>query len=197
VLLIVFQILCFLCAIADMAGIKVQANTYHISGIVLYHLVLYVGLCCFVTGTAGNISLFIKRLADKNLSSYTSPAVYAGYLFNTLLCGTGLYVWYFADPSYSMYRDFWKSMITFNPVQIDPATTIFVILAAFHLIHLPFTRAFHYISRILAFFLIRWDDAPNIRGGNLEKKILKLFDQKITWSAPHIQPGKTWKEVTR
>jgi hypothetical protein len=85
-------------------------------------------------------------------------------------------------------------LITLHPAKVEPALSVFIVILALHLIYLPFTRAFHYISRIFAFFLILWDDEPNIRGGKLEQKLQRLLNQKVSWSAPHIKEGKTWGE---
>jgi len=42
--------------------------------------------------------------------------------------------------------------------------------------------------------LIRWDDKPNIRGGDMEKRIAGQFENRINWSGPHINTGKSWRE---
>ena len=74
-------------------------------------------------------------------------------------------------------------------------TVLHIILFDIFLIYLPFTRSTHYITRILAYFYIRWDDEPNQRGSKLEGQINKLLAQQISWEAPHIATGKTWVEV--
>jgi len=74
---------------------------------------------------------------------------------------------------------------------------LFILLNSFHLIYLPFTPGFHYITRAFAFFGLRWDVRPNVRGGNLEKKISRIMKEKLTWSAPHIKPGQTWEEAAK
>jgi len=194
ILLIAFQIFCLLGAIAAVFGVEVSSKSQDITGKALYYFALLSGVICFLSGTIGSIGLFIKRLTDKNLKAYTSPEVYFGYVFNLVLSLVGLYVWYYVDPTFSQYRGFWKGLITLNPENVEPIMALFIIILALHLIYLPFTRAFHYISRIFAFFLILWDDEPNLRGSNLEKKLQALLNQNISWSAPHIKTGKTWIE---
>ncbi|RPJ54852.1 MAG: hypothetical protein EHM12_13235 [Dehalococcoidia bacterium] len=194
IMLIVFQIFCFVSSIVAVYGVEISPRSHNIAGKIFYYFVLLSGVICFMSGTIGNIGLFIKRMADENLKAYASPDMYFGYTFNLILFLFGLYVWYYVDPAFSGYMGFWRGLITLKPVTVEPALAVFIIILALHLIYLPFTRAFHYISRIFAFFLILWDDEPNVRGSKLEHNLQALLNQKVSWSAPHIKAGKTWGE---
>jgi len=194
ILLIAFQVLCFLSAIALVLGIRVSAESSDFTGRAFYYLILFTGVICFISGIFGSIGLSIKRLSDENLRFYASPAMYFGYSFNLLLFLSVFYAWYFADPTFSGYRQFWVGLITFSPAHVEPAWAIYIIFIALHLIYLPFTQVFHYISRIFVFFLIRWDDKPNLRGSNLEKEIERLLEQRVTWQGPHVRHGKSWRQ---
>jgi hypothetical protein len=35
----------------------------------------------------------------------------------------------------------------------------------------------------------------NIRGSKIERRIKEHLERPATWSAPHIQSGKRWREV--
>jgi hypothetical protein len=61
--------------------------------------------------------------------------------------------------------------------------------------YLPFTRSLHYITRLFGFWLIRWDDEPNVRGSFLEKRVNEALDEKQDWGAPHIKGGSTWRDA--
>ena len=74
-------------------------------------------------------------------------------------------------------------------------TVLHIILFDIFLIYLPFTRSTHYITRILAYFYIRWDDEPNQRGSKMEKQLNDLLGQKVSWEGSHIAKGKSWVEV--
>jgi len=160
----------------------------------LHGITEYIGLICFIAGIAGNIGLLVFHLVKDELRLYTSPFMYFGYLFYVILCLCGLVMWLYDDNPFLQYENFWRGLFTLSPVSITPLLTCFIILINLHLIYLPFTRAIHYITRLFAFFKIRWDDEPNIKGSGLEKRILKALEQKITWSAPHIHTGKKWNE---
>jgi len=50
----------------------------------------------------------------------------------------------------------------------------------------PFTRSTHYITRILAYFFIRWTTSRTSRS-ELEQKICGLLGRKVSWEAKHIR----------
>lgn len=194
ILIIAFHILCFFGAVAMLLGLPISPHAPPI-GEAFYYLILLTGVVSFVAGAIGSVGVFIKRVADEGLRLYASPQNFVTYVFCLAVFLSGLYAWYFVDPTLSEYREFWKGLITFHPTGVATAASVHIMLFDLFLIYLPFTRSMHYITRIFAFFLIRWDDEPNVRGSALERKLLKLFDQKVSWAAPHVGAGRTWKQV--
>jgi nitrate reductase gamma subunit len=194
ILIITFHIFCFFGALASLLGIPVTYGSPSIFGKVIYGLTLATGVVSFVSGLFGSMGILIKRLTDKNLRNYATPQNYFTYLLLLAVFLSGLYSWYF-DPGFSAYRSFWKGLITFKPIDVEPATATHILLFAFLLIYLPFTRSLHYITRLFGFLLIRWDDRPNLRGSALEKEIEEMLNLKISWSGPHIKPDLTWREI--
>jgi len=195
ILIITFHILCFLGALALVAGVPVSAESGSILGVILYYLILVAGIASFVGGFLGSVGLAIKRLCSKDLRAFATPQNYFNYLFTLAVFGSGLYAWYFVDPTLSGYREFWKEMVTLSPASVGYATTIHIILFALFLIYLPFTRSLHYITKFFAYFWVRWDDKPNVRGSKIERNVKKWLNKPVSWSAPHIPPGKTWAEI--
>jgi nitrate reductase gamma subunit len=193
--IIAFHVLSFFGALVSILGAPVTPGSSSLLGAFIYHLSLYVGVISFLTGFVGSIGILMMRLTDKSLKDYATPLNYFTYFFLLAVFLSGLYSWYSADPTFAEYRAFWKGVITFEPIEVGPAATVHILLFALLLIYLPFTRSLHYVTRLLAFFLIRWDDEPNVRGGPLERKIEKLLDHKLRWSGPHIRGGATWSEV--
>ena len=190
VLLICFQALLFIGAIFEVLGLSITIPA-------VSYITVLVGVASFVTGIPGNVGLYIKRVSDADLRPYSSPLIYMSCLFNVLLCLSGLYLWYSADRDFSSFRAFWVGLVRFDPAAVGPQLAVFIVLLGLHLIYLPFTRAMHYITRLFAFFLIRWDDEPNVKGSRLEKELIRLQGQKVTWSGPHIKPGSTWSDLAR
>jgi nitrate reductase gamma subunit len=166
-------------------------------GVFLYYLTLVVAIVSFITGIIGSIILLIKRLADKDLKNYASPINYFNYIFFLLVFVSGLVSWAFYDPTLSGYRDFWAGIFSYKYAAVDAATYAHIILFSLFLIYLPFTRSTHYITKMLAFFSVRWDDRPNLRGNAIEAQINKQLGLPVTWSAAHVQSGKSWGEVAQ
>lgn len=197
ILIITFHILCFLGSVLVVSGITVSADSQNVFGWTAYFATLVIGVVSFITGSIGSVGLLIKRSVDKDLKAYTSYLNYFSYLFTLVVFVSGLYAWAFADPTLEEYRDFWVGLFTFRYREVMPATAFHILVFDLFLIYLPFTRSFHYVARFFAYFLIRWDDKPNTKGGELEHKLQDMFRQKIAWSAPHIKPGQTWEEAAK
>jgi nitrate reductase gamma subunit len=194
ILIITFHILCFFGALASMLGIPVAYGSPSLVGNAIFGMTLATGVVSFISGLFGSMGILIRRLADKNLRIYATPQNYFTYLLLLAVFLSGLYSWY-VDPVFAIYRNFWKGLITLKPVNVEPATATHILLFAFLLIYLPFTRSLHYITRLFGFLLIRWDDRPNLRGSALEKEIEEMLNLKISWSGPHIKPDLTWREI--
>ncbi|MCX8110995.1 MAG: respiratory nitrate reductase subunit gamma [Syntrophorhabdaceae bacterium] len=194
IFIITFHILCFMGALFMVSGISISHDSPDVIGRFFYYAILLTGVISFISGAIGGIIILINRVIDKNLKTYASPLQFFMYLFTLAVFLSGLYSWHYTDPDLQEYRQFWVGLITFNFIGVETATMVHIIFFDLFLIYLPFTRSLHYITRFFAFFLIRWEDTPNIRGGELEKKLLKQLDNKITWSGPHIMSGKPWKE---
>lgn len=193
IFIITFHILCFIGAFFMTQGVEVSFASSSFAGRSIFYLTLFIGLLSFILGTAGSIIVFINRLINKDLKMYATPTNYFMYIFTFLVFLTGLYSWYF-DPNFTEYREFWRGLIQFDFKNVGQSTVIHVIIFNLFLIYLPFTRSLHYITRFFAFYLIRWDDEPNIRGGEIEKRIIAQLKSKVDWSAPHITRDKRWEE---
>ena len=194
ILIITFHILCFFSAVIMTAGIIVSPSSQDITGLLFYYLVLLTGVVSFIAGSLGSLGVFLKRLTDEDLKTYAAPINYFTYIFTLVVFLSGLYSWYFIDPTFSEYREFWKGLITFKFIDVEFGAAAHIMLFNLFLLYLPYTRSMHYITRFFGFYLIRWDDEPNIRGGKLELKLQALLSQKVSWAAPHIKAGKTWGE---
>ncbi|RPJ10558.1 MAG: hypothetical protein EHM36_03190 [Deltaproteobacteria bacterium] len=193
--IILFHILSFFGAVSLWLGIPVIPESPWLLGKTLFYLSLIVGVISFSAGLLGSIGVLIKRLTVSDLRDYTTPQNYLTYIFLLAVFFTGLYAWLSADPLFAEYRGFWKGLITFRLIDVEPASAIHIGLFALLLIYLPFTRSLHYITRLFGFLRIRWDDEPNVKGSLLEEKIKGMLDQKVTWKGPHIRAGSTWTDL--
>ena len=55
----------------------------------------------------------------------------------------------------------------------------------------------HMFMKYFLYHQVKWDDAPNLRGGRIEAAICKNLELKPTWQAKHIDADgqKTWKDI--
>jgi nitrate reductase gamma subunit len=195
IFIIVFHVFCFFGALAMVLGLAVSPESSSALGRFLYFSVLVTGGISFITGTFGSVGMAIKRLSDEELRTYASPQNYFNYLFTLVIFLSGLYAWYFVDPTLSEYRQFWRGLITLKPMSVETAAAFHILAFALFLIYLPFTRSIHYITKFFAYLWIRWDDRPNVPGSKIERMVEKCLNQPVSWSAPHIQSGNKWAEV--
>lgn len=195
IFIILFHILCFFAALATVGGLEVTAASPQLAGRIFYTIILVTGGFAFVAGTFGSLGMPIIKLADRGLRTYAMPMNFFNYGFFLLVYGTGLYSWLALDPTLVEYRSYWLGLVTLNPPALYPLTILHIILFDVFLIYLPFTRSTHYITRILAYFYIRWDDEPNMRGSALERQINAQLQRKLSWEGTHIPQGKSWAEA--
>ncbi len=193
-----FHILSFLGALIIVSsGIAISADSANVFGQIIYCLTIVVAGAAFILGLIGSILMLARRLIDDDLRKYASPSNFFNYVFFLIVFLSGLIAWLFFDPTLVSYREFWRNLITFQYMEVEPATYTHIMLFSLFLIYLPFTRSMHYITKVFAFFGILWDDVPNIGGSVTEKKVKELLEKPVSWSAPHIQSGKSWGEVVK
>ncbi len=98
------------------------------------------------------------------------------------------------DPSFSNSRNYIHGVVTFS---LSPVPTFvllnFILFEAF-LMYMPFTKLLHYVAKYFNFHQAFWDDAFKKKGSAIDKKVLEQLSFKVSWSGPHIVPGKTWLE---
>jgi len=177
--LILFHLLCFLSSLFGREA--------------LFRITALVGIISFLSGLFGGIGLFIKRLKDQDLRPYTSFTHFFTYIFTILLFSSGLLA-YFLEPSLEGYRRFWERLLRFDFVKVSDGLAFHLLIFSLFLMYLPFTSSVHYLTKILGFFLIRWDNKPMRKGGRIEKLMERQLQRKISWSGPHFQQGSSWKE---
>jgi nitrate reductase gamma subunit len=195
ILIITLHILCFFAALSMILGLSVSPDSLNPAGRILYYVILVTGVGSFATGSFGSAGMIVKRLTNRQLRAYASPVNYFNYLFLLAVFLSGFYAWYFVDPTFSEYRVFWRGLITLTPRHVAIPSAIHIVLFAFLLLYLPFTRSMHYITRFFSFLWVYWDDRPNVRGSAIEETVQGHLNQPVSWSAPHIPSGKRWVEL--
>jgi nitrate reductase gamma subunit len=194
-LILSFHALVAIGALTMIGGVEISAESANVGVRILYYLTLVVGVAGFSLGCLGSIGVFTRRLVDPDLRLFASTKNFFSYVFYFFVFLSGLIAWAAFDTSFAVYREFYHAVFTFSDVHVDPALVSHAVLFAMFLFYMPSTQALHYATKFFAFFAVRWNDGPNLRGGKTEKKLEALLRQPVTWSAPHIQSGKNWAEV--
>jgi nitrate reductase gamma subunit len=148
-----------------------------------------------VLGSAGGFALLAKRLLNADLRTYTAPREYANLILLLVIFLLGLITWIFEDPDFSISGQYARSLLTLSP--LPAASWLFWLTAVVFSVFvaaLPFTSMKHGIAKFFTYHQVRWDDQPNVRGSELERRIATLMTNPITWSAPHIGKMK-WQDV--
>jgi len=195
--LIIFQLLCIGTAVGTFIIADRPFDAVGKTTGILVVLRITLGIISFLAGIIGNIGLMLYRINHQSLRLYTPPLTFIGYCVSIGISLIGFLLWLTSDPGFSGYVTFFIGMVRLQPVEVSGWLGVFILLNAFHLIYLPFTPGFHYVTRAFAFFGVQWDMRPNIKGGTIEKAVTQAMKKRITWSAPHIKPGQTWEEAAK
>ena len=147
----------------------------------------------------GGAGILIKRITDEKLKVYYPPIHYLKWVFVLVTLVGGFYaVQFYYGASMPAVMGYVKGQLAFewehklNPPLFSALHVLFVVP---WLIYIPFSHMMQLFFRY--YHELRWDHVPNLRGSDIERRVKKLLNQPIGWSAPHIQSGKSWGEVAQ
>ena len=146
----------------------------------------------------GGAGILLMRMTDPDLRVYYPPIHYLKWILILLtLIGGAFAVDIHFHSSMPTLLKYVREQVTFANFEhkLHPALApaLHVLFASVWLIYLPFSHVFQLFFRY--YHHIRWDDVPNRRGGEVERRVKELLERPLTWSGPHIPVGKRWKEV--
>ncbi len=146
----------------------------------------------------GGAVILIMRMTDEELKVHYSPLHYIKWIFILLTLLGGVYAVdiHFKSTMPTLLK-YVREQVTFANFEhkLHPSfgPALHILFASVWLIYLPFSHVFQLFFRY--YHYLRWDEVPNVRGGEIEKRVKENLERPVTWSAPHIQPGKRWREV--
>jgi nitrate reductase gamma subunit len=154
-------------------------------------------------GLLGALALLHRRLTDAELRDYTAPADFFNLVFFVVAFGLSLAHIVLVDPTLARTAAFVGGLVTLAPAPLGGPTTEIVLTSATVIVlallvaYIPLTHMSHFIGKYFSYHAIRWNDAPNLKGGPEEAPITELLKQPVTWSAPHIngQGRKSWLDL--
>ena len=175
-----------------------------VAGALLYYAIVALGYAGVGLGLLGALGLLHIRATDPALKDITSGSDIFNLLFFVVTFAVVLFYMIVVDRDLARSMALMQSLITFS--QPDLSITILddamcagaVILVSLLVAYIPLTHMSHYIAKYFAYHAIRWNDAPNLRGGIQEAVINKQLNYPVSWSGPHIQGGgrKTWADLS-
>ena len=168
-------------------------------GTLIYYLTLIVGIAALVLGTIGSLALLIRKITDATMSPYTRRVEYFNIVLVLAVFATGLISWIAFDSNFENTRAYMQSLFTFDTgvAGIDALTSVHIILLAVFLAYMPFTNVMHFFAKHFTFNSVRWEDKPQLRGSDLERKLFPNLQQPVTWSAPHMKNIHAWSDVAK
>lgn len=145
----------------------------------------------------GSTGILIKRATERQLRAYYSPVHYLKWVFVMTTLAGGFYVVCFhSGSSMAAIVGHVKGQLAFDmeyKLHTPLPNALHMLFVLPWLIYLPFGHVMRLFLRY--YHELRWDHVPNLRGSPMERRIEKLLGRAISWSAPHVQCGKTWAEV--
>jgi nitrate reductase gamma subunit len=171
-------------------------------GRLLNGLIVLAGWSGLILGNIGCLGLFHRRLADPALREYASFADYfnLGFIFLFFLFAFAAGI---GDPSLAGARTYTIGLLTAGsapevsgagPSAAGAAT---VVLASLLAAYIPLTHMSHMVMKYFFYHSVKWDDAPNRRGGKIEAAVRENLGLRPTWQAPHVGADgrKSWREI--
>jgi nitrate reductase gamma subunit len=174
-----------------------------VAGTLLQYAIVASGALGMGLGIFGAVGLLHRRLSDPELRDFTAPADIFNLLFFIAVFGLTLVTFFAVDRDFSKFRFLVHNLVTFK-MEALPGSGLenllpqaSLILLGLLMAYIPLTHMSHFVGKYFAYHAIRWNDAPNLRGGEQEAGIQKLLAQPITWAAPHIKGDgkKTWVDA--
>jgi len=150
----------------------------------------------FGLGLVGGAGLLWRRLRDVSLRPYNAPADLANLGAWLTAMGWSLGV-HAAEGGFASLVAFGGDWLRLRAVAPAWPIAVEVVLGALLLAYLPLSRMFHFVAKYFLYHDVRWDDAPNPPGGDLERRLVRAMDFGLAWSAPHAAGAGTWREAAR
>ncbi len=180
--------LCVLAAVLQIIGVS-SAPVTSLAG-TLAGIGYFLGAC-------GVLGLFIRRIVDYDIQSFSTFASYFNLIFLFSIYITGLMAVISMDSYAPAMAGFIKSALTLGGTGLPGWASLHVVLGALFLMYLPFSYMMHFVAKYFTYHEVRWNDTHMTAGSKMEKEVTELLGQKVSWAAKHIkgEGTKTWVDI--
>jgi len=166
-------------------------------------LIVVTGWTGLILGNIGSLGLLYKRCTDLELRNYSSFSDYFNVLSIFLFFFSALAASLFTDPLLEGAKAYALGLLTggFLLNAYAPGQSIFggvaIVSASLLVAYIPLTHMSHMFMKYFLYHNVKWDDAPNRRGGRIEASVIENLELKPTWSAKHVEADgrKSWRDI--
>lgn len=173
-------------AVTILGGGQVSASS-GVWGSLVFYLTAFTGLVGLILATFGSGMLLLRRLFDDTLRKYTTPQEYFNLALLYFAVVTGIFVWV-RDLSFDSAREITANLLTFTPFEESGLFVLHLVLLFIMFTYIPLSKMSHYVGKYFTFHKVLWENDPNLKGSEIEKKIMQATSNRPTnsWSASHI-----------
>ena len=152
----------------------------------------------FIIGGIGTLGLLARRILDPNLKNYTTSGALFNLFFLLALFLSGLVSVFVAPNFYGEMNNYAQSLIFAETTGIvSGVVSLHCIITLLFLAYLPFTKMLHFLAKYFTYHDVRWNDSPMIGNKKMQKEVIELLNQRVTWAAPHLNADgkKNWVDI--
>ncbi len=152
----------------------------------------------YALGALGAAGLLISRLSDPRLKAFTTSVSLFNLAFLLAVFASGGCALVASDGFAVRIVAFLKALFTAHvSIEIPGILAVHLVLVFLFLAYLPFTQMMHFVAKYFTYHEVRWDDEAMAPGGRLEREVLGLLNQTVTWSGPHLKTDdrKNWVDI--
>jgi len=80
---------------------------------------------------------------------------------------------------------------------VSGVVSLHCIITLLFLAYLPFTKMLHFLAKYFTYHDVRWNDSPMIGNKKMQKEVIELLNQRVSWAAPHLKADgkKNWVDI--
>lgn len=166
-------------------------------------LIVCTGWVGMILGNIGSIGIFCRRYTDPELRNYSSLSDYFNILFILLFFLFAFVTCLFVDPLLEGAKAYVFGLLTgggslnsYRPGQ-SVSGGLTIVAASLLVAYIPLTHMSHMFMKYFLYHDVKWDDAPNRRGGHIEAAIMENLALIPTWKAKHVEADgrKSWQDI--
>ncbi|MCE5264353.1 MAG: respiratory nitrate reductase subunit gamma [Deltaproteobacteria bacterium] len=165
-------------------------------------LIAVMGWGGLVLGTIGSLGLLYRRWTDPELKNYSAPSDFFNLVFIGLFFLSGL-ISCLSDPLLEGAKAYVLGLLTGGRAPAgyaagaSAAGVVAIVTASLLAAYIPLTHMSHMFMKYFFYHKVKWDDAPNRPGGEIEAGVRKNLELRPTWAAGHVGADgkKSWLDI--